>query len=66
MKNCTGCGASDDRCNLAKRNGYIACCPDCHHVEEQNTSECACCHQVVGVSQSVLQDGQELCKECAK
>jgi Fe2+ or Zn2+ uptake regulation protein len=30
------------------------------------TIECACCHQVVGLSQSIYQNGQELCPKCAE
>ncbi len=30
------------------------------------TIECGCCHQVVGLSQSIYQNGQELCPKCAE
>jgi hypothetical protein len=40
--------------------------PETDFGKDLSTSECACCHQVIGVSQSVLVNGQELCKECAK
>lgn len=34
-KICTGCGYSLEKCNDCKKQGYIACCPDCKHVEEK-------------------------------
>ena len=39
------------RTTLTQENGCLA--------------ECGCCHQVIGLSEAILQDGQELCKACA-
>lgn len=33
---CAGCGYSVEECNDCKELGYIACCPDCKHVKEED------------------------------
>jgi len=37
-----------------------------HDCKVGATVECACCHQVVGISHAVYQNGQELCLKCAE
>jgi hypothetical protein len=69
------CGVCDEKkdwtcptCGETMPANCLGCGPGVHHtcMEFSASVECGCCHQIVGLSQSVLQNGQELCKECAE
>ena len=56
---CPVCGETTQGNNLGGPLYY-------HDCKGGATVECACCHQVVGISHAVYQNGQELCPKCAE